>query len=228
MTEQTPTKPDLQVDIVSDVMCPWCYIGKRRLEKALGHCADLDIDIRWHPYQLDPTLPPEGRDRKLYLETKFGGPDRAKAIYANIEQAGKAEGIPFDFRAIKVSPNTIDAHRVIRWSTNANAQDAVVEALFSAYFLEGRNIGDHDVLVDVARTNGMDETLVRTLLEKQADVNLIEEEIALAQSLGIDGVPCFILANSYAIAGAQDPQILANAMRKAADAGQTGQASTFE
>lgn len=208
----------LQVDIVSDVMCPWCYIGKRRLEKALTSLEDVQVAIHWRPYQLDPTLPAEGLDRRTYLENKFGGPERAKAIYDRIREAGAAEGIHFDFKAIAVSPNTLDAHRVIRWSSNIGVQDAVVEALFRAYFLEGRNIGDHEVLVAIAAEAGMDAAIVRDLLEKGADRDLVAEEINLARSMGIDGVPCFILANAYAVAGAQDPEVLARVIREAAAA----------
>ena len=140
---------EITIDVVSDVMCPWCYIGKRRLEKALARVEDVDIDIRWRPFQLDPSLPPEGRDRKQYLENKFGGPERAQQIYSSIENAGKDENIDFKFSAIKVSPNTIDAHRVIRWSMNEgkDVHDRLVERLFQVFFLEGGHIGKHEVLV---------------------------------------------------------------------------------
>lgn len=214
--------PDqFQIDIVSDVMCPWCYIGKRRIEKALALCADLPVRVHWRPYQLDPTLPPEGLDRRTYLEKKFGGPEGARQIYDRIREAGASEGIDFDFEAINVSPNTIDAHRLIRWAANIGAQDAVVEALFAAYFLNGRNIGDHDVLVAIAGEAGMDTAIVRDLLASDADRDLVEREIELARSMGINGVPCFILANQYAVSGAQNPQVLAQAIRQAA-AGKAG------
>ncbi|MCB1493129.1 MAG: DsbA family oxidoreductase [Rhodobiaceae bacterium] len=220
MTAETALQP-IAIDIVSDVMCPWCFIGKRRLERALPLLDGLAVDIRWRPFQLDPTLPPEGLDRRQYLEAKFGGGERARAIYDNITAAGAAEDIPFDFRAIKVSPNTLDAHCLIRWSANVGAQDAVVEALFSAYFTEGRNIGDHAVLIDIAEKAGMDGDLVAELLARGADHDLVREEIMLAQRLGIDGVPCFIIANAVAIAGAHDPETLARAIREMAERGAT-------
>lgn len=214
MAETSKPSTAITIDIVSDVMCPWCYIGKRRLERALPLIDDIALDIRWRPYQLDPTIPAGGIDRRVYLENKFGGVDGAKAIYDAIEAAGDSENIPFDFKAIAVSPNTIDAHRVIRWAANVDAQDAVVEALFSAYFVEGRDIGDHNVLVEIATAAGMDGALVRDLLASDADRDLVEKEVALARSLGINGVPCFILANSVAVSGAQDPQTLARAIRE--------------
>ncbi len=213
-----PSTTAVTVDIVSDVMCPWCYIGKRRLERALPLIEDIALDIRWRPYQLDPTIPAGGVDRRAYLENKFGGAEGAKAVYDAIKEAGDSENIPFDFKAIAISPNTIDAHRVIRWSANVDAQDPVVEALFSAYFIEGRNIGDHEVLVEIAASAGMDGRLVRDLLVSDADRDLVEKEIALARSLGINGVPCFILANSVAVSGAQDPQTLAGAILETAAA----------
>ena len=217
MTDTSSETPAaLAIDIVSDVMCPWCYIGKRRIEKALALCSNIPVAVHWRPFQLDPTLPPEGLDRRLYLETKFGSKDKAKEIYDRIDAAGEAEGIAFDFRAIAVSPNTLDAHCLIRWAANVGAQDRVVEALFVAYFLEGRNIGDHDVLVEIAEGTGLDADIVRDLLQRGADRDLVSREIELARAMGVDGVPCFILANAYAIAGAQDPETLARVIRDVA------------
>lgn len=207
----------VQVDIVSDVMCPWCYVGKRRFERALPLLDDIPLDIRWRPYQLDPTIPRAGMDRKTYLERKFGGAARAKSIYDTIVEAGKSENIPFDFKAIRLSPNTLDAHRIIRWAANVEAQDTVVEALFAAYFIEGRDIGDTDTLVDIATASGMDRAIVRDLLDRDADRDLVGQEAAMARSLGIEGVPCFILANRVAISGAQDPGLLARAIRQTAE-----------
>lgn len=209
----------IAIDIVSDVMCPWCYIGKKRFERALETLdPDVEIDISWRPFQLDPTLPPEGKDRDTYLADKFGGIERARQLYRNIEQAGQGEGIPFRFDSIAVSPNTLDAHRLIRWSQTAGdgVQGRVVERLFELYFLEGANIGDHAVLIEVARECGMDTAIVQTLLASDSDREAVTREITLAQQMGVTGVPCFILQNKYAIMGAQDPKTIADAIRQLA------------
>jgi len=211
------TDQPLQVDVVSDVMCPWCYIGKRRLEKAV-EMADVALDLRWRPFQLDPTLPAEGKPREAYLAEKFGSPERAGELYANIKAAGEAEDIPFAFDRIQVSPNTLDAHRLIRWAANAgpDVQGRAVEALFRAYFVEGRNIGDPSVLTAVAEGAGMDAALVAELLVGDADRDLVRQEVELAQQMGVTGVPTFIIANRYAVIGAQAPRQLAQAFQLAA------------
>lgn len=209
----------LQIDVVSDVMCPWCMIGKRRLEGAIETFGGA-VDVRWRPFQLDPTLPPGGRDRREYLETKFGGPERAKAIYSRIEEAGREEGIEFAFDRIAVSPNTLDAHRLIRWAGSAakDAQSRVVDALFEAFFLRGRDIGSHDVLVDVTRDCGMDEAIVADLLATDRDVEAVREAIAQARAMGVTGVPCFIVDRRYAIMGAEPADTLVAAMNTASAA----------
>ena len=214
----------VQVDIVSDVMCPWCFIGKRRFERALEQVDGVEVDVRWRPYQLDPTLPPEGRDRREYLETKFGGPEKAREIYQKVEQAGEDEGLSFDFAAIAVSPNTIDAHRVIRWSANDGqvVQDKLVERLFELFFMEGANIANHAVLTDAAKHAGMDEAIVTALLVTDKDVKEVSDEIAVAQRMGVTGVPCFIIDNKYAVMGAQAPQHIADAINQAAEMKKAG------
>ncbi len=207
----------LQIDVVSDVMCPWCYIGKRRLEAAVA-ATDTALDIRWRPFQLDPTLPPGGKDREAYLAEKFGSIERARELYENIRQAGDAEAIPFAFKKIAVSPNTLDAHRLIRWAGGIDAamQDRVVEALFKAYFIDGENIGDHRTLARIAGEAGMDADLVAELLPGDADRQLVMKEIAQAQAMGVTGVPTFIVANKYALVGAQPAAQLAEAFRAVA------------
>ena len=216
----------IHIDIISDVMCPWCFIGKKRFEKALRQLdPTIAVTIQWRPFQLDPTLPPEGKNRDTYLAEKFGGLERAKALYRNIEEAGAMEGIPFRFDAIGVSPNTLDAHRLIRWAQNAGegVQARVVDRLFELYFLEGANIADHGVLLGVARECGMDASIVETLLASGADREAVEQEIALAQSMGVSGVPCFIIDNKYAVMGAQDPETIAGAISEiAARKGESG------
>lgn len=211
--------PTVQVDIVSDVMCPWCFIGKRRFEKAVEALeGDVEVAVHWRPFQLDPALPREGKDRDTYLAEKFGGIERARRLYRTIEEAGAGEGIPFRFDAIGVSPNTLDAHRLIRWAQSAGegVQDNVVERLFEVFFLEGANIADHAVLTGVARDVGMDSTVIETLLKGDADREAVQQEIALAQRMGVTGVPCFILENKYAVIGAQDADAIADAIRRLA------------
>lgn len=214
MAEEVRT---MDIDIISDVMCPWCYIGKKNLENAISGITDIKLNIHWRPYQLDPTLPPEGKDRRKYLEDKFGGPEKARDIYKRVEDAGKAAGIDFRFQAIEVSPNTLDAHRVIRWAGGQGdeTQSKLVNRLFELYFLEGGNIGDHEVLAGAAELAGMDGALVRRLLASDADRDAVEAEIHQAQSMGVTGVPCFIVDRRYAVMGAQPSEVLAQAIRQA-------------
>jgi predicted DsbA family dithiol-disulfide isomerase len=202
----------IPLDVISDVMCPWCYIGKRRLEKALAATPDHMTDVRWRPYQLDATIPVEGMDRQEYLNRKFGGPEGVKQVYDPVRAAGEAEDIPFNFEGIKRSPNTLNAHRVIRWAQTTGHQDDVVERLFQLYFLEGADLTDHTVLIDAAWSVGMEKELVERLLNSDADVAETREEIALAQKMGVTGVPTFIVGNKYAVVGAQGADILAKAI----------------
>ena len=146
-------KPKITIDLISDAVCPWCYIGRKRLEQAEAELPDIAVEINWRPYQIDSTIPAEGADRKSYMLAKFGGPDRLRAAHQQVAAAGRSAGIDFDFDAITVSPNTLDAHRVIRWAASAGpgVQDRLVRRLFQLYFEEGANIGDHAVLIEVAR-----------------------------------------------------------------------------
>lgn len=192
------------IDVVSDAICPWCYIGKRRLERALRQ-ANLPGEIRigWRPFQLNPEMPPEGIDRKEYLRAKFGDPNKS---YAQVAAAGKEEGIDFAFDKIQRTPNTILAHRLIRFSARENHQDALVEALFQAYFLQGKDIGDAGVLAAVAATVGMDLAKTASFLASTEDEDTIRQEDAFARQIGIQGVPCFIIDRQYAVSGAQPPE----------------------
>ena len=162
------TQP-ITIDVVSDVMCPWCLIGKRRLEKALAEREDVPIVVRWRPFQLDATIPEEGMDRQEYLNRKFGGPEGAKNIYDRVRDAGVEEGIAFKFEDIKKSPNTINAHRLLRWADPMGVQNEMAERLFSLYFLEGGDLTDKDVLIDNAEKAGMEREVVETLLAGDAD-----------------------------------------------------------
>ena len=206
------------VDVISDVVCPWCFIGQKRLDKAAAATPDVKVDIRWRPYQLDPTIPPQGLDRKQYMLAKFGSEARLKEIHDRIVPLGAADGIDFHFEDIKVAVNTIDAHRLIRWAASAgdDVQHRITQALFSANFEKGENISDHDVLARIAGENGMDETVVRSLLASDADVDAVRAEIEQAQAMGVTGVPCFLLDGKYAVMGAQDADVLADAIRQVA------------
>lgn len=218
MSEPNGAKAVLPVDVISDVMCPWCLIGKRRLEAAAAMVTDeIELEISWRPFQLDSTLPDEGLDRNTYLENKFGGPERAKEIYSHIEQTGLQEGIEFAFADIAVSPNTLNAHRLVRFAGEASveAQNAVVEALFNGFFLQGVHIGDLDVLADIAAKSGMDrEATLGRLVSDEARTET-EAEVARASQMGVTGVPCFIFDRKIAVMGAHPADHLVEAMREA-------------
>ena len=196
----------ITVDIVSDAICPWCFIGKRRFERALAQAPkDFEVLVGWRPYQLNPEMAPEGMDRKAYLAAKFGGDAKADRIYQSVREAGAAEGIDFNFAGMKRTPNTIDAHRLIGVAERAGMQDAVVEGLFRAYFLDGRDIGDADTLAEIGAAGGLDAKVVRDYLGGRDDVERVENEDGMARRMGIQGVPCFIFNRKYAISGAQEP-----------------------
>ncbi len=196
----------MQIDIFSDPICPWCYIGKRRLERALAARSDLRPEIRWRAFQLNPAMPEDGLERKSYLSTKFGSAAEAQRLYGQISQVGMTEGINFRFDDIVVTPNTINAHRLIRYATRAGKQDTVVEALFRGYFLEGLNIGASDTLVDIASESGLDPEPTRLYLESADDAALIREEDMRGRQMGIEGVPYFIVNQGYALSGAHEPE----------------------
>lgn len=193
------------IDIVSDAICPWCYIGKRRLERALAMAPQPDLQIGWRPFQLNPDMPAEGMARRDYLRAKFGDQAGGKTYDALIA-AGKGEGIPFRFDRIQRTPNTILAHRLIRYALRENRQDQVVEALFRAYFIDGQDIGVVENLVAVTEALGMDADRVRSYLESDQDLAEIRAEDAFARQIGIQGVPCFIIDRKFAISGAQPPE----------------------
>lgn len=217
LAEAAPAAGVVTIDVVSDVVCPWCYLGKQRLEAAVAG-AGVPVAIRWRPFQLDPTVPPTGLDRDAYMLGKFGDPAKIEAIHARLTEAGAAVGLAFAFDRIARAPNTLDAHRLIRWAATKDRQGKVVEALFRAYFAEGRDIGDRKVLVEIAAAHGLDATLVHRLLASGTDEADTRAEIASAVRLGVGGVPFFIFAGRYAIHGAQDAPVLAGAIAKAREA----------
>jgi predicted DsbA family dithiol-disulfide isomerase len=211
----------MQIDIVSDTVCPWCFIGKRKLERALAMRPDIPFDIRWRAYRLDPAIPRGGVDRKAYMRAKFGDSPRSSAMGDAIREAGASVDIAFAFDRIEKRPDTIDSHRLIRWAASAGKQTDIVERLFEAYFEEGRDIGDGGVLVDIAREAQMDAALVQDLLAGDADRDLVEQEDALAHRMGISGVPTFIFANKYLISGAHDADKLVRVIDKTQSETQT-------
>ncbi|MEO1702108.1 MAG: DsbA family oxidoreductase [Pseudomonadota bacterium] len=214
----TTDKPVLPVDVISDVMCPWCLIGKRRLETAAQLVADdITLEVHWRPFQLDATLPESGLDRKTYLENKFGGSERSREIYAHIKQTGTSEGIDFKFDKIAVSPNTLNAHRLIRFAgeENVETQNKVVEELFDSFFLNGVHIGDLEVLAQIGAKAGMAHDKLLTRLTSDEARQETSAEVARAHEIGVTGVPCFIFDRKIAVMGAQPADHLVQAMHEA-------------
>ncbi|WP_395684963.1 DsbA family oxidoreductase [Aestuariivirga sp.] len=201
------------VDVISDVICPWCFLGKRQLDAALTQLAGLDVLVRWRPYMLDPTIPPEGLDRQAYLLAKFG-PDRLATLHDPIIAAARDLAVPYDFAAISRTPNTLDAHRLIRWSHTAARQQEVVERLFMAYWSEGQDIGEISVLARCAGEAGLNAAQISELLASDQDVAETRAEIRHAADMGVTGVPTFILARRFALQGAQTPEVLADAIMR--------------
>ena len=197
----------IHLDIFSDPVCPWCYIGKAHLDRALASRPGHPFIIEWHPFQLNPDMPREGRDRAEYLEQKFGGRAKAAAIYARVEQAAIEAGVEIDFGAMKRMPNTLDAHRLVHWAGLEGRQTAVKSALMRAFFREGRDIGDTAVLVAIAGATGMDERVTARLLASDADRDDIAARDADARHKGVNAVPTFLIARQYVVAGAQPPEV---------------------
>lgn len=210
------------VDIISDVMCPWCYIGKRRFDRAQVMAPDVETNVRWRPFQLDATIPPEGMARQEYLDKKFGR-ERATEIYKKIAEAGEIEGIVFAFDRIEKSPNTINAHRLIRWARVGEEQNTVVDRLFELYFTEGEDIGQTSVLLDAAREAQMDVDLVEEVLATDRDIDEVKKEIAMAHDLGVQGVPTFVFNQEHMVVGAQPAETLSDILNQLAEEMQFGE-----
>lgn len=212
--EATPQAAPDTIDIVSDVVCPWCYIGKRHLEAALASLPPGQQPvIRWHPFQLNPDLPREGVDRRSYLEEKFGGTQRASEIYERVKAVGRQAGLALDFDRIERQPNTLDAHRLVAWAQAAgNPVDALIEALFRAYFIEGRYIGDREVLAAIAGEAGLDPAQALAWLNSEEGARDIGRMDRQARSMGISGVPFFIFNQRLGVSGAQGSVALADAL----------------
>jgi predicted DsbA family dithiol-disulfide isomerase len=203
----------LAIDVMSDVICPWCFLGKRRLDKALEIAGRPDVTVRWRPFLLDPTIPPEGLSRREYLVAKFGAA-RLKTMHDPLLAAAKELGVPYNFDAITRTPSSIDAHRLIRWSHAAGLQNEMAERLFMAYWSEGKDLGDRAVLAGEAAIVGLNGGQIAELLASDQDVDNVRAEIERAYEIGITGVPTFILVQRYAVVGAQSPEVLAEAIGK--------------
>ena len=216
MPEADSETPSLHVEVVSDVVCPWCYIGKRRLEGAISLTPDVKVEVNWRPYFLNPWIPREGIDRQTYLETKFGSPERYAVIAERIVAAAAMEGLVYSPDKIGRQPNTLDCHRLILWSRSATDPARMKQRLMELYFAEGADLSDSKVLIQAAIDVGMDGDLVRRLLSSDAEVDRIEGEANAAKEAGIDGVPCFVFGGSVIVTGAQSPEYLASAIERTA------------
>lgn len=197
----------VKLDILSDPICPWCYIGKTHLDKALANMPEHPFVIEWHPFQLNPDMPDAGMDRREYLERKFGGKDGAVRAYAPVVEHAENAGLKIDFEGMKRTPNTLDAHRLIHWAGIEGKQNAVVDALFDAYFVQARDISDPEVLSDIADSAGMDAAVVMKLLKSDADREDIQNRDTHSREMGVSSVPTYIVANQHAVPGAQPPEM---------------------
>jgi len=205
------------IDVVSDVVCPWCFIGKRRLEKALALKPDIPVEVRFHPYFLNPWVPDEGMARDDYLTAKFGSPERYKDIAGRVSAAAAQEGLTYAVDKMKRQPNTRDAHRLILWASAIGKAPQMKQRLMDLYFTEGGDLSDRETLVGAAADIGLDAAEVRAKLATDADAAQVDAAANSAKEAGIDGVPTFIIGGVAAISGAQDPQVLANAIEQIAN-----------
>ncbi len=208
----------VRIDVVSDVVCPWCFIGKRRLEKAIALNPDIPVEVHWRPYFLNDWIPREGISREQYLTTKFGSPERYKGIAQRVSAAAAAEGLTYAIDKISRQPNTLDAHRLIRWADGIGKAADMKQKLMDLYFTEGADLTNHAVLVQAAIDVGLDPEDIRAALESDRDVAEVEQEALSAKEAGIEGVPCFIFGGKFAVSGAQEPEYIAEAIARLAQA----------
>ena len=213
-----PHRAPVRIDVVSDVVCPWCFIGKRRLEKAIAMQPDIPVEVHYRPYFLNDWIPPEGMSREQYLTTKFGSPDRYKGIAQRVVAAAADEGLVYAADKINRQPNTRDAHRLIRWAETIGKAPQMKQRLMDLYFTEGADLTDTDVLVQAATDVGLDGHAVRKALHGNQDAPEVEREANAAKEAGIQGVPMFVFGGKFAVSGAQAPEYLAEAIARAAQA----------
>ncbi len=207
----------LNVDVVSDVVCPWCYIGKRRLESALAEIGDVDVQVKWHPFFLNPWVPREGISRDAYLTKKFGSVEAYNSVAGRVVEAARSEGLEYHPDLVKRQPNTTDCHRLIHWADASGKSGDVKQRLMELYFKEGGDLTDREVLVSAAADCGLDPDLVRQRLATDEDVELVSQQAQAAANAGVSGVPTFILGKKYGISGAQPAEQLAAAIRQVAE-----------
>lgn len=193
----------IRLDIFSDPVCPWCYVGKANLDRALAQHPDHPFAIQWHPFQLNPDMPDEGVAKRAYLEEKFGGKARVDAIHERLREVARGAGVDMDPDKPQRMPNTLNAHRLIHWAGIEAVQSAVVTALMRAYWVEGRDIGDIEALADIAAENGMDRAATLRLLQSDADADDIQARDQDARQKGVNAVPTFLVAQQYVVSGAQ-------------------------
>jgi predicted DsbA family dithiol-disulfide isomerase len=217
MQEPTMTTSPLAIDVFSDVVCPWCFIGKRRLEQAVTLRPDIPVDVHYRPYFLNPWVPREGMSRVDYLTAKFGSPERYEKIALRVAQAAANEGLTYNIGALARQPNTLDCHRLILWGGRLGKAARVKQRLMEIYFSEGGDLSDRDVLVQAASDCGLDPVEVRAMLASDADVAAVEQAAKSAQEAGIEGVPFYVFGNVLAVSGAQAPEYLAGAIERAAN-----------
>ncbi len=208
MNVLAPPKARLAVEVVHDLVCPWCYLGIRRLFRTVSRRPDLLVDVTWRPFLLNPDMPKGGMSRTDYVMRKFGGEERARRMYASITDIGRVEGVMFRFDRIRRTPPSVDAHRLVRWGTAFGRGDELVEALFAAHFSDGKDIGDPSVLAAVAASCGLRPAAARAFLASGAETDTIHADNLRAHRLGINGVPCFVVSGCHAIAGAQEPEVI--------------------
>lgn len=208
MNVLSPPRARLPVEVMYDLVCPWCYLGIRRLRRMLRARPDVAVELVWRPFLLNPDLAPQGLARQEYMVRKFGGEDRARRLHGTITEFGRAEGLDFRFDRIRRVPHSLDAHRLVRWAGRFGMADAMVEAILHAYFTEGADIGEAAVLVAIAARQGLNGLSTRRFLATMAEVEAVHADNLRAHRLGINGVPCFVVAGRHAIAGAQEPEVL--------------------
>lgn len=204
----SPPRARLPIEVVFDLVCPWCFLGTRRLRRALRARPDVLAEIHWRPFLLNPDIAREGMPRQDYFVRKFGGEERARRLHATITELGRAEGVPFRFDLIRRVPQSLDAHRLVRLAAREGLADALVDALFVAHFAEGADIGDHGTLTAIATSVGLDSFAVQRHLATGAEAEQVHADNLRAHRLGINGVPCFVIGGRNAIAGAQEPEVL--------------------
>lgn len=208
----------MQIDVIADTVCPWCFIGKRRLARAMALRPDIAFEVKWRPYRLDPTVAREGMDRQAYMRMRFGSdPRKILEMYKQIIIEGEKDGIAFNFEAMTRRPDSMNSHRLIRWAEVAGVQDDVVERLFIAYFENGEDISDIRILSDIADLCGMDGLEIAELLESDADIAMVEREDQLAREMGVTGVPAMIFGGRLAVSGARDSDVLLSIINRAAE-----------